>query len=144
MEELKHVIALLLEDAKRLQDLEPNAGTETRIAQAKKALESVAFDDAGIERAIRKTSLQAKETEELITVYGHKVNRQFAFYMLDKFNPTFCRIIEELTLRGMDKKSIEDATTAASSAAVVGVNSLMAIALKQSHQEPMNNQADLA
>ncbi|MEA5216203.1 hypothetical protein [Enterobacter cloacae] len=29
--ELKHVIALLLEDAKRLQELEPNAGTEARI-----------------------------------------------------------------------------------------------------------------
>ncbi|ENB0845592.1 TPA: hypothetical protein P7X50_002510 [Escherichia coli] len=29
--ELKHVIALLLEDAKRLQQLEPNAGTEARI-----------------------------------------------------------------------------------------------------------------
>lgn len=30
-EELKHVIALLLEDAKRRQELEPNAGTEARI-----------------------------------------------------------------------------------------------------------------
>ncbi|EPE8579293.1 hypothetical protein ACSGW2_004693, partial [Escherichia coli] len=29
--ELKHVIALLLEDAKRLQQLEPNAGTGARI-----------------------------------------------------------------------------------------------------------------
>ncbi len=29
--ELKHVIALLLEDAKRLQQVEPNAGTEARI-----------------------------------------------------------------------------------------------------------------
>lgn len=32
---LKHVIALLLEDAKRLQELEPNAGTEARIGIAK-------------------------------------------------------------------------------------------------------------
>ncbi|TQN81027.1 UNVERIFIED_ORG: hypothetical protein FHU00_0410 [Citrobacter freundii] len=36
--ELKHVIALLLEDAKRLQQLEPNAGTEARIWIARKAL----------------------------------------------------------------------------------------------------------
>lgn len=38
--ELRHVIALLLEDAKRLQQLEPNAGTEARIWVAKNALES--------------------------------------------------------------------------------------------------------
>jgi hypothetical protein len=30
-QDLKHVIALLLEDAKRLQQTEPNAGTEARI-----------------------------------------------------------------------------------------------------------------
>ena len=34
MEELKHVIALLLEDAKHLQQIEPNAGTEARILLA--------------------------------------------------------------------------------------------------------------
>lgn len=139
MEELKHVIALLLEDAKRLQQIEPNAGTEARIAQAKEALESVLSAD--IKHAIRKASVK---TEETITVYGHTVNRQFAFYMLEKFNPTFCRIIEELTLRGMDKKSIEDATTAASSAVVAGVNYLMALSLKQSQVEQLNNQPDLA
>ncbi|CAD5779894.1 hypothetical protein [Escherichia coli] len=38
--ELKHIIALLLEDAKRLQQLEPNAGTEARIRIAKKVMES--------------------------------------------------------------------------------------------------------
>lgn len=38
--ELRHVIALLLEDAKRLQQLEPNAGTKARIWIAKNALES--------------------------------------------------------------------------------------------------------
>lgn len=38
--EFKHVIALLLEDAKRLQELEPNAGTEARIWVAKEALAS--------------------------------------------------------------------------------------------------------
>ncbi len=38
--ELMHVIALLLEDSKRLQELEPNAGTEARIWIAKQALES--------------------------------------------------------------------------------------------------------
>ncbi|MDA8487469.1 hypothetical protein [Kluyvera sp. Awk 3] len=38
--ELMHVINLLLEDVKRLQELEPNAGTEARIWLAKQALES--------------------------------------------------------------------------------------------------------
>ncbi|HCD7463534.1 TPA: hypothetical protein ND596_003551 [Klebsiella michiganensis] len=38
--ELKHVIALLLEDSKRLQEIEPNAGTKARIWMAKQALES--------------------------------------------------------------------------------------------------------
>ncbi len=33
-QDLKHVIALLLEDAKRLQQIEPNAGTEARIWSA--------------------------------------------------------------------------------------------------------------
>ncbi|ECC3814886.1 hypothetical protein AIE71_02955 [Salmonella enterica subsp. enterica] len=36
--ELKHVIALLLEDAKRLQQIAPNAGTEARIWIAQKTL----------------------------------------------------------------------------------------------------------
>lgn len=40
--ELKHVIALLLEDAKRLQQIEPNAGTEARLFLAQKALTPVA------------------------------------------------------------------------------------------------------
>ncbi|WP_416381407.1 hypothetical protein [Klebsiella pneumoniae] len=35
---LKHVIALLLEDAKRVQQIEPNAGTESRILLAQLAL----------------------------------------------------------------------------------------------------------
>ncbi|MBI6181120.1 hypothetical protein JEQ07_12020 [Serratia proteamaculans] len=38
--ELRHVIALLLEDAECLQQLEPNAGTKARIWIAKNALES--------------------------------------------------------------------------------------------------------
>lgn len=40
--EFKHVIALLLEDARRLQELEPNAGTDARIWLAKNALQ---FDE---------------------------------------------------------------------------------------------------
>lgn len=44
-QELKHVIALLLEDSKRLQELEPNAGTEARIWLAKGALESGDHED---------------------------------------------------------------------------------------------------
>lgn len=43
--ELKHVIALLLEDSKRLQEIEPNAGTEARIWLAKGALESGDHED---------------------------------------------------------------------------------------------------
>lgn len=38
--ELKHVIALLLEDAKRLQQIEPNACTEARIGIAQTTLGS--------------------------------------------------------------------------------------------------------
>lgn len=52
MEELKHVIALLLEDAKRLQQIEPNAGTEARIAIAQTTLASL---EAG--NQIEKSSL---------------------------------------------------------------------------------------
>ena len=42
--ELKHIIALLLEDAKRLQQLEPNAGTEARIWIAMKSLKCESSD----------------------------------------------------------------------------------------------------
>lgn len=38
--EFKNVIALLLEDVMRLQELKPNAGTEARIWLAKKTLDS--------------------------------------------------------------------------------------------------------
>ncbi len=38
--ELKHVIALLLEDAKRVQQLEPNSGTESRILLAQSLLKN--------------------------------------------------------------------------------------------------------
>lgn len=43
--EFKYVIALLIEDVKRLQVLEPNAGTEARIWLAKYAIESGGHDD---------------------------------------------------------------------------------------------------
>ena len=39
-QELRYVVALLLEDAKRVQELEPNAGTDARILLAKQALKS--------------------------------------------------------------------------------------------------------
>ncbi|WP_272570305.1 hypothetical protein [Providencia sp. PROV255] len=42
--ELKQLIAMLLEDAKRIQQIEPNAGTDARINAAKKALASGVFD----------------------------------------------------------------------------------------------------
>ncbi len=44
MKKLKHIIALLLEDAKRLQQLEPNAGTEARIWIAMKSLKCESSD----------------------------------------------------------------------------------------------------
>ncbi|QMM52461.1 hypothetical protein HVX06_08095 [Enterobacter sp. RHB15-C17] len=44
-QDLKHVIALLLEDSKRLQQIDPNTGTEARIWIAKNALKS--GDDKG-------------------------------------------------------------------------------------------------
>lgn len=44
-QELKHVIALLLEDAKRLYQLEPNAGTKARIWLAKKNLSEESATD---------------------------------------------------------------------------------------------------
>ncbi|WP_325954704.1 hypothetical protein [Pantoea anthophila] len=37
-EQLKEVIAKLLEDARRIQTLEPNKGTQARIEEALKAL----------------------------------------------------------------------------------------------------------
>ncbi|HDW1045580.1 TPA: hypothetical protein RK097_004717 [Escherichia coli] len=43
-EKLKYIIALLLEDAKRLQQLEPNAGTEARIWIAMKSLKCESSD----------------------------------------------------------------------------------------------------
>ncbi|HBR7612472.1 MULTISPECIES: hypothetical protein [Klebsiella] len=43
--ELMHVITLLLEDVKQLQELKPNAGTEARIWLAKGALESGDHED---------------------------------------------------------------------------------------------------
>ncbi|EFF9536029.1 hypothetical protein GL249_04770 [Escherichia coli] len=43
-EKLKHIIALLLEDAKRLQQLEPNTGTEARIWIAMKSLKCESSD----------------------------------------------------------------------------------------------------
>lgn len=58
MEELKHVIALLLEDAKRLQQIEPNAGTQARIALATGALGPT---DSSVEIAIRNASLKAEK-----------------------------------------------------------------------------------
>ncbi|EKH6496386.1 hypothetical protein E5C31_18630 [Providencia rettgeri] len=44
IDELKGLIVMLLEDATRIQQLEPNAGTSARIQAAKKALASGVFD----------------------------------------------------------------------------------------------------
>ncbi|WP_191650612.1 hypothetical protein [Pseudomonas fluorescens] len=43
--ELRHVIALLLEDVERLQKIEPNAGVKARIWLAKLAFNSQYADD---------------------------------------------------------------------------------------------------
>lgn len=59
-EEQKHIIALLLEDAKRLQQLEPNAGTEARIWIAMKSLKCESNDY--IKTTIKTTQL----SEELL------------------------------------------------------------------------------
>lgn len=48
--ELKHVIALLLEDAKRVQQLEPNSGTETRILLAQTVLKGTQKNNDGKKR----------------------------------------------------------------------------------------------
>lgn len=48
--ELKHIIALLLEDAKRVQQLEPNSGTESHIQLAQTALKEVQQDISGKKR----------------------------------------------------------------------------------------------
>lgn len=58
--ELKHVIALLLEDAKRVQQIEPNAGTESRILLAQLALKGSA------QNAIGKKRLNGREIVEAI------------------------------------------------------------------------------
>ncbi|WP_410706423.1 hypothetical protein [Citrobacter braakii] len=48
--ELKHIIALLLEDAKRVQRLEPNSGTESHIQLAQTVLKEVQQDINGKKR----------------------------------------------------------------------------------------------
>lgn len=50
-QEFKHVIASLLEDAKRLQELEPNAGTESRIMEAEIFLKDFRYSDEIIAHA---------------------------------------------------------------------------------------------
>lgn len=59
-EEMKHIIAKLLQDAQRIQQIEPNSGTASRIEEAKKALKSTEgtiknayLKDAVITRASR-------------------------------------------------------------------------------------------
>ncbi|EPD2704507.1 hypothetical protein ACR80H_004813 [Escherichia coli] len=57
-EKLKHVIALLLKDAKRLQQLEPNAGTEARIWIA---IESLKCESDDYLKTIIKTTQLSEE-----------------------------------------------------------------------------------
>lgn len=75
-EELKHVIALLLEDVKRLQQVEPNTGTAARIEEAKAvlngqviAIEAAYIQDAkisGVLQSCRCSSPDSIKHHELI------------------------------------------------------------------------------
>ena len=62
-EKLKHIIALLLEDAKRLQQLEPNAGTEARIWIAMKSLKCESSDY--FKKTIKTTQLSGELLKKL-------------------------------------------------------------------------------
>lgn len=73
--ELKHVIALLLEDARRLQGLKPNAGTMARI---------------GIAEAFLRDEIDCHSTEEDATV-ALPLNVVLAFMTED--NPVRLRFI---------------------------------------------------
>lgn len=70
--ELKHVIALLLEDAKRLQQIEPNAGTEARILLASKTLSSTKGCD---ELALRDASLKADNELRIHSLTVHQADQ---------------------------------------------------------------------
>ena len=72
-----------------------------------------------------------KQTDKNIIVYGHSVNREFAYFVLEKYQPTFCRIIEELTLKGKDKEFVENAVATASAAAVASIKSMITLAINQ-------------
>lgn len=76
--ELKHVIALLLEDAKRLQQIEPNAGTEARIWIGKDALESGDYADPDKDSvpSVSKTH-GTKEDLEIFTI--KRLGKRFYF-----------------------------------------------------------------
>lgn len=138
MEELKHVIALLLEDAKRLQQIKPNAGTEARIAQAKKSLESVF--NADIEHATRKASLEApKKNEETIIFDGVLANERFATHVVNKFHPTISRVIEEMVLNGKPEDQIQEATATTGRAIVAGVRELIRSASTPVTVEPSSH-----
>lgn len=63
-EDLKHIIAQLLQDAQRIQQIEPNAGTAARIEEAKAAL---AAQQAGVNSACLE---DAAVTNFEITVRG--------------------------------------------------------------------------
>lgn len=138
MEELRHVIALLLEDAKRLQQVEPNAGTAARIAQANEALESAFSTD--IEHAIGKASLRAaKKTEETIIFDGVLANSRFATHVVDKFHPTISRVIEEMVLNGKPEDQIKEATATTGRAIVAGVRELIRTASTPVTGEPSSH-----
>ncbi|HBC1013107.1 TPA: hypothetical protein IGZ65_004825 [Escherichia coli] len=71
--ELKHVIALLLEDVKRFNQLQPNTGTEARIWMALYAIESGDDDDeAEMERRDGVNSSQPQERWTIDFIEGDR------------------------------------------------------------------------
>jgi len=99
---LKHVIALLLEDARRVQQLEPNAGTEARIWIATEALSEI-------------------KTEDLIMLNGQLCNKDAANMVIEKLLPTFLEVISEKLKSHCDADEVEKAAKTVINAALESI-----------------------
>lgn len=69
--ELKRVIALLLEDSKRVQELEPNTGTEARILLAKQALKTAELQNPNRDKFLASTITPLPCNEEWVSRVYH-------------------------------------------------------------------------
>ncbi|ELC2813559.1 hypothetical protein ABL142_001611 [Salmonella enterica] len=67
MNEAKHVIALLLEDARKIQKVSPNAGTESRIAIAEHYLTSPSVNDKCEEMTKLVSNMVDKKVSDTLT-----------------------------------------------------------------------------